>query len=53
MVNVEGVKQTKILLVDDDENYVKVTKMYLEENGLNISACTNPVEALKILILYY
>ncbi len=48
MVNVEGVKQTKILLVDDDENYVKVTKMYLEENGLNISACTNPVEALKI-----
>ena len=48
MNSVEGVETTKVLLVDDDENYVKVTKMYLEESGLNISACTNPVEALKI-----
>ena len=46
MINIEGMKQTKVLLVDDDENYVKVTTMYLQEQGLNIQSCINPVEAL-------
>jgi CheY-like chemotaxis protein len=45
---IEGVNQIKILLVDDDENYVKITTMYLKENGLNILSSTNPVEALKM-----
>jgi response regulator RpfG family c-di-GMP phosphodiesterase len=45
---IEGIDKIKVLLVDDDENYVKITEMYLKENGLNISSCINPVEALKI-----
>ena len=48
MVDIDGLKQTKVLLVDDDAEYVKVTTMYLKDNGLNIDSCTNPVEALKI-----
>ena len=46
--NVDGKKQIKVLLVDNDTEYVKVTTKYLRDNGLNISSCTKPVEALKI-----
>ena len=45
---IEGLKQIKILLVDDDENYTKITHMYLKDNGLNIEAVNNPKVALKI-----
>lgn len=48
MVDIEGLKQTKVLLVDDDAEYVKVTTMFLKDSGLNIDSCTNPIEALKI-----
>lgn len=45
---IEGVDKVKVLLVDDDKEYVKVTEMYLKENGLNIRSCTDPKEALEI-----
>jgi CheY-like chemotaxis protein len=45
---IEGVNQIKVLLVDDDENYLKITTMYLQENGLNMFSSSNPVEALKM-----
>lgn len=45
---IEGVDKVKVLLVDDDEEYVKVTEMYLKENGLNISSCSDPKKALQI-----
>lgn len=45
---IEGIKNIKVMLVDDDENYLKVTRMYLEENGLNMRSCINPLDALKI-----
>lgn len=45
---IEGLKQIKVLLVDDDENYTKITEMYLADNGLNIKSMNNPKEALKV-----
>ncbi len=46
-MDLDVVKRTKILLVDDDETYTKVTKMYLENNGLSIQSFNNPIEALE------
>ena len=37
-----------IALVDDDENYLEMTKMYLEDNGMKITTFSNPVEALEV-----
>lgn len=37
-----------IVLVDDDENYLEMTKMYLEDNGMKITTFSNPVEALDV-----
>lgn len=37
-----------ILLVDDDENYLEMTKMYLEDNGMKITTYSNPTEALEV-----
>lgn len=37
-----------IFLVDDDENYLEMTKMYLEDNGMKITTFSDPVEALNI-----
>ncbi len=37
-----------ILLVDDDENYLEMTKMYLEDNGMKITTYSNPIEALEV-----
>lgn len=37
-----------IVLVDDDENYLEMTKMYLEDNGMKITTFSNPVEALEV-----
>ena len=45
---IEGLEKIKVLLVDDDENYTKITHMYLADSGLNIESINNPVEALKI-----
>lgn len=42
------IEKVKVLLVDDDEEYVKITEMYLKENGLNIISCCNPKQALQI-----
>ena len=45
---IDDVEKVKVLLVDDDEEYVKITEMYLKENGLNISSCSDPEKALQI-----
>ena len=45
---IEDIEKVKVLLVDDDEEYVKITEMYLKENGLNISSCTDPKKALQV-----
>ena len=45
---IEDVEKVKVLLVDDDEEYVKITEMYLKENGLNLSSCTDPKKALQV-----
>lgn len=45
---IKDVEKVKVLLVDDDEEYVKVTEMYLKDNGLNISSCSDPKKALQI-----
>ena len=37
-----------IALVDDDENYLEKTKMYLEDNGMKITTFSNPAEALEV-----
>ena len=37
-----------IVLVDDDVNYLEMTKMYLEDNGMKITTFSNPVEALDV-----
>ncbi len=42
-------KDTKVLLIDDDENYGFALKTLLGSKGLNISSFTNPEEALKNL----
>ena len=44
----EDIEKVKVLLVDDDEEYVKITEMYLKENGLNITSCSDPKKALQI-----
>ena len=38
-----------ILLVDDETNYLTMTKMALEANGFNIITESNPVQALEYL----
>ncbi|MBR2290178.1 MAG: response regulator [Clostridia bacterium] len=48
MINLEGIDSMKILLVDDDEEYAKITKMYLESNGLNVTVSTDPEKALEM-----
>lgn len=45
---IEDIDKVKVLLVDDDEEYVKITEMYLKENGLNITSSSNPEKALEI-----
>ena len=37
-----------IILVDDDANYLEMTKMYLEDNGMKITTYSNPIEALEV-----
>lgn len=41
--------KTKVLLVDDDENYGFALKTLLGSKGLNINSYTNPEEALEFL----
>ena len=48
MLKLEGIESMKILLVDDDEEYSKITKMYLESNGFNVTICTDPTKALEM-----
>ena len=45
---IENVEKVKVLLVDDDLEYVKITEMYLKEHGLNIQASSDPQKALEI-----
>ncbi len=42
-------RETKVLLIDDDENYGFALKTLLGAKGLNISSFTNPEEALEYL----
>lgn len=42
-------KGTKVLLIDDDENYGFALKTLLGAKGLNIESFTNPEEAIKFL----
>ena len=48
MLNIDGIEKIKILLVDDDDSYVEITSLYLQNEGLNVIGCTNPIEALEI-----
>lgn len=48
MLNIDGIEKIKILLVDDDDSYVEITSLYLQNKGLNVIGCTNPIEALEI-----
>ncbi|MBR2290173.1 MAG: response regulator [Clostridia bacterium] len=45
---IEDIDKVKVLLVDDDVEYVKITEMYLKENGLNIKSSSDPKKALQI-----
>ena len=55
-------KMVKILLVDDDKEYLQITSLYLRTKGYNIITCTSGQEAIDkvkednigiILIDYY
>ncbi len=48
MINIDGIEFIKILLIDDDVEYANITKMYLKNNGLNVTVSNNPVEALQM-----
>jgi len=48
MIELEGIKSMKILLMDDDEEYAKITRMYLESNGFNVDICTDPAKGLEM-----
>ena len=39
----------KVMLIDDDTDYLTITKMYLRGKGLNIEAKSDPQEAIEIL----
>lgn len=42
-------KDYKILMVDDDQEYLSIKAMYLMSEGYNIKTINNPVEALEYL----
>ena len=44
----EDIDKVKVLLVDDDVEYVKITEMYLKENGLNIQSSSDPKKATDL-----
>ena len=44
----EEAANINILLVDDDENYLQMTKMYLEDSGMKITTYSNANEALEV-----
>ncbi len=37
-----------ILLIDDDQEYLNITKMYLKDCGLRVTVCNNPIDALEL-----
>lgn len=39
----------RILVVEDDEDIIKLLKLYLENDGYDVITCTNGVDALEIL----
>lgn len=45
----ENLDKVKIMLIDDDKDYLSITKMYLKAKGLNIIGYSNPEEAIKFL----
>ncbi len=42
-------KMIKILLVDDDKEYLQITSLYLRTKGYNIITCTSGQEAIDIV----
>lgn len=42
-------KMIKILLVDDDKEYLQITSLYLRTKGYNIVTCTSGQEAIDIV----
>ncbi len=44
----EEAANINILLVDDDENYLQMTKMYLEDSGMKITTYSSANEALEV-----
>ena len=44
----EEAANINILLVDDDDNYLQMTKMYLEDSGMKITTFNNPNDALEL-----
>lgn len=43
----EMIKSLNILLVDDDDDYIEITDMYLKAKGYNITVVKNGIEALE------
>jgi DNA-binding response OmpR family regulator len=46
-VDTKNKKQKKIMIVDDDSDIANLFKVFLECNGYNVDAYTNPMDALK------
>ena len=47
-MDIDAIEFTKILLVDDDVEYSKITGLYLESNGFNITISNDPYKALEM-----
>ena len=45
----EEAANINILLVDDDENYLQMSKMYLEDSGMKITTYSSASEALEVV----
>ena len=48
MDKIKGIEKLMILLVDDDENYLKITQLYLQDNGLKVMAYQDARSALEL-----
>ncbi|HEX5185910.1 MAG TPA: hypothetical protein VFV86_03380 [Nitrososphaeraceae archaeon] len=52
MDNKNNKKPKKIMIVDDDYDIANLFKVFLECNGYNVDAYTNPIYALKNIRKY-
>ena len=48
MINIDGVKNTNILLIDNNKDYINLIENYFNKNGLNIITTDKSQEALQI-----